>query len=63
MKQLLPTTYERLNTAEDPRDDEYIETSGYTDEYGQHYERSRCHFWQLDYYTREKLIREYKNNK
>ena len=63
MKQCLPTTYERCNEAEDPRLDTYIETSGYTDEYGQHYEQSRCHFWQLDYYTRERLVREYENNK
>ena len=58
MKQLLPTTYERCNEAEDPRLDTYVEIDGYVDEYGQHYEKSRCYF-----YTRERLVREYENHK
>ena len=63
MKQWLPTRYERLNETSDPRTDRYIEIDGYVDEDGQHYEQAICHFHELDYYTREKLIREYKNNK
>jgi len=62
MKQLLPTTYERCNETNDPQTDRYIEISGYVDENGQHYEKSICHFHQLDYYTRERLVREYKKS-
>ena len=59
-KQFLPTTYERCHYNEDPRKDTYIQRSGYLDEYGQHYEKKYCHYCDLDYYTREKLDREYK---
>ena len=62
MKQLIATTYERCNETSDPKTDRYIAIRGYVDENGQHMERAICHFHRLDYYTRERIVREYKKS-